>query len=70
MEEDERGPFVESFPWLKICPLPTPLKLKFSALSFFAPLVSLTPSLPLMSPAVACGHLPRAPVRSGARCLL
>ena len=33
-----------------------------------SPFVTLTPSLPLISPAVACGHLPRAPVRSGDLC--
>jgi hypothetical protein len=35
-----------------------------------SPFVTLTSSLPLISPAVASGHLPRAPVRSGARYLV
>ena len=34
------------------------------------PFVTLTRSLLLVPPAVACGHLPRAPTRSGARYLL
>ena len=33
-----------------------------------SPFVTLTSSLPLISPAVACGYLPRAPLRSGDLC--